>query len=202
MNNKVGCIYMHTCTVNGKKYIGQTVNGINRRWTGHKSLSKSNAQPENHFQNAIRKYGSESFMHEVLENNVPIEILGSREAYYIQLHDTYKNGYNSSPGGEHGILHSDETKLKMKQSYHQRSEQEKLDIANRISNSVQGSKNHKFQPWWYKKQGEEKVEMFNMSLREFADLHNTAHSTIVHRMKNENEYGKRGIFKNILFGYI
>ena len=49
---------------------------------------------------AIRKYGGESFSVEILEENVPCDLLGIREQYYIQLYDTYQIGYNSTPGGE------------------------------------------------------------------------------------------------------
>lgn len=52
---------------------------------------------------AILKYGSENFTIEVLETVSNCENLGEKldmlEQYYINLYDTYHNGYNSTSGG-------------------------------------------------------------------------------------------------------
>lgn len=204
MKNTKGCVYKHTCTISGKSYIGQTINGIKKRWTGHKALAKSKAQPSNHFHNAIRKYGTNAFKHIVLEDNIDLHLLNDKEAYYILKYNTYKEGYNSSPRNDNGIVHSEETKDKMKQLYKNRSETNKKEIANKISKAVSGSKNHKFKPWWYQIKGKEKVTVSNYSLREYAILKNVSAGTLKFRFstKNKGKYTKRGVFKDVAFGYV
>lgn len=48
----------------------------------------------------MNKYGSENFYCELLEENIPYENLDEREIYYIEKFDSFRNGYNSTPGGD------------------------------------------------------------------------------------------------------
>lgn len=84
-------IYKITNKLNGKAYIGQSVN-IERRFKEH--CSKTGLVIEA----AIAKYGTDNFTFEVLEE-CPKELLNEREVYYIELFDTYNNGYNCHIGG-------------------------------------------------------------------------------------------------------
>ncbi len=74
-----------------------------------------------HIDRARNKYGVESFRYEVLEHidSPDIESLQNRlnelECYYISKFDSFKNGYNSTEGGE-GCLGkevSENTKMKI-----------------------------------------------------------------------------------------
>jgi group I intron endonuclease len=88
---KYGVIYKTINTVNGKIYIGQDSN--NRpRYLGSGLLIKK----------AIKKYGRDKFIKEVLEECL-IEDLGIRERYYIELFNSMdlNIGYNLRPGGNH-----------------------------------------------------------------------------------------------------
>ena len=49
---------------------------------------------------AIRKYGIENFTSEILEKNIPENLLDIREEYYIQKYDTFYQGYNATLGGQ------------------------------------------------------------------------------------------------------
>lgn len=89
----MGYIYIVTNDINNKVYIGQTSNTISERWQEHR-----NTDDGTEFHNAIRKYGSQLFHVRQLEE-CPIEKLNEREIYYIDLYDSYKNGYNMTPGG-------------------------------------------------------------------------------------------------------
>lgn len=87
----------------GKSYIGQTIN-LDERKIKHKnaSLNESiiNRAYEYTFHRAIRKYGFENIKWEILEKNIPQELLNIKECEYIQGFNSYKNGYNSTLGGD------------------------------------------------------------------------------------------------------
>lgn len=98
-------IYKYTNKINGNSYIGQSVN-IEKRKKDHEYSAKNpNVGDYNSFfHQAIRKYGMENFDFEILiqldENNYSKEQLNELEKYYISKFDTYKNGYNATPGGD------------------------------------------------------------------------------------------------------
>lgn len=88
----MGLIYKATNKLNGKAYIGQTIKTLEARKSTHKSAYKiSHRLP---FYAAIRKYGWDNFVWDILEDNIPIEYLAVKEVYYIGRYDTYVNGYN------------------------------------------------------------------------------------------------------------
>ena len=108
-----GIIYVAECTVTGKRYVGQTVQGLEKRQADHRRDSK---RLDNRFYRAIRKYGWDNFNWAVIVEGVEsVESLNSLEQYWIKELDTFKNGYNSTTGGE-GFLMSEETKRKMSDS--------------------------------------------------------------------------------------
>ena len=96
-----GIIYKRT-SPSGKSYIGQTIYTEAKRWTQHIKDAKDpkSSGYKSKLSKAIRKYGGENFSVEILEENIPCDLLGIKEQYYIQLYDTYQTGYNSTPGGE------------------------------------------------------------------------------------------------------
>jgi group I intron endonuclease len=105
-------IYLITNKINGKRYVGQTIQTLRNRWHGHKqaSLPGKSTVP---LYNAIRKYGLENFEIKVLSRSHSMEELNHREAYCIKLLGTLSpNGYNLATGGSNS-LHSQETKDKI-----------------------------------------------------------------------------------------
>lgn len=93
-------IYMITCVVNGKQYIGQTKDYYNSRWSSHKYAAKKGAKGCVLFWRAIRKYGDDNFIPQLLVECEKHES-DEYEEMFIELYDTTNptKGYNIRSGG-------------------------------------------------------------------------------------------------------
>jgi group I intron endonuclease len=92
-------VYKITNIFDGMSYIGQTVKTLHQRWIQH--ISEVVNGSSNYFHNAIRKYGPDSFIHEVLHICETKGEMDFVEIFYISLLDTKSpNGYNLTDGGE------------------------------------------------------------------------------------------------------
>lgn len=110
----IGHIYKVTNKINGKVYIGQTIQNVKDRWYRHCGYSGLSKKEMNmHIKRAILKYGKENFIVETLED-CDVSELDDREKYYIEFYNSYKEGYNSTTGGYDGLrgLHTPEDKQK------------------------------------------------------------------------------------------
>lgn len=106
-------IYCHT-SPSGKKYIGQTVQTMHRRWLAHVESARSKGRVPGAvaLNAAILRYGAETFTHEVLEEVETIEEANAAEASWIvRLGTLSPNGYNLKSGGGGGGAHAQETKI-------------------------------------------------------------------------------------------
>lgn len=113
--NEYGVIYLITNLVNGKCYVGQTVQLYPlQRWAKHRDLSrKGDKRPLYH---SIRKYGFENFKFEVLWHSFDKESLDLAENIFIQDKNAMTpNGYNLHEGGAWG-RHLPETKVKISEA--------------------------------------------------------------------------------------
>ena len=95
---RYGCIYIIKNKINDKVYIGQTTISARERFRQH--MKPSNYKKRYKFYKAVQEYGNENFYYEILEDHIPLNELNEKEIYYISLYDSYKNGYNSTPGGD------------------------------------------------------------------------------------------------------
>ena len=106
----MGVIYLISCRINGKQYVGKTKQKLERRISQHKYDSKKGSIG---LGAAIRKYGWENFSVEVLEV-CPVAMLSEREIHFIvELKSKAPNGYNLTDGGEGLVNPTDETRAKM-----------------------------------------------------------------------------------------
>ena len=97
-------IYKITNKINGKCYIGQSIN-IKRRWRNHKkdAFWKNGPDYEYPLYRAFRKYGVDNFSFEVLELCTQDE-LNQKEIEYILLYNSCGDGgYNQNEGGSSQI---------------------------------------------------------------------------------------------------
>lgn len=97
-----GFIYKITNKINGKSYIGQTIQNVKERFYQHCATKCSQAILNMVIHKAINKYGKSNFTIEVIEE-VESTNLNDRERYWIRYYNSYNNGYNSTEGGQDGI---------------------------------------------------------------------------------------------------
>ena len=109
-------VYMHIAP-NGKMYIGITCRKPEYRWNNGKGYEKNN-----HFNNAILKYGWDNIQHIIVCDGLTKENACNLEISLIKKHRTTdeRYGYNISTGGECGtlgVVFSDERKRKIGESH-------------------------------------------------------------------------------------
>jgi len=101
----MGFIYKITNKQTGKVYIGQTAITIDRRWQQHlyNSYNHRNDKGKDEYNyalhRAIRKYGEEGFIIEVVEECDNL-LLSEREKFWINKYNSYYDGYNETMGGD------------------------------------------------------------------------------------------------------
>lgn len=96
-------IYKITNLINGKVYIGQSVD-IESRFNKHRTapFNKNSDSYNSHFYSAIRKYSLENFRFEIIEECTQAE-LDQKEEYWIAFYQSYVDptkGYNETKGGQ------------------------------------------------------------------------------------------------------
>lgn len=108
------CVYMHINKINGKRYIGQTKQSVERRWGGN----GCNYKYCPYFYRAIKKYGWNNFEHIIIQDNLTKEEANLLENLNIIAFNTINRdfGYNLTTGGEQPI-YSEEAKQKMSESH-------------------------------------------------------------------------------------
>jgi group I intron endonuclease len=95
-----GRIYVITCSVNGRQYVGKTQNRIKARLSFHKFTAKHRYKPSIIFSSAIRKYGIDSFSIKEIDTAGSLEELNNKETFHIRrLNTLFPNGYNMNEGG-------------------------------------------------------------------------------------------------------
>lgn len=107
------CIYIATCLVNGKVYVGQTCMSFSKRRSAHE-VRKDCHGP---FQRAIRKYGRSSFHWQVIATVPSKDAADNLERTWIALlaSTDRKYGYNITEGGSGsvGVRKSDAARAKV-----------------------------------------------------------------------------------------
>lgn len=96
-------IYRFLNIVNGKSYIGQSTNIEGRKQAHLREYKNPNSHSYNSkFYRSLRKYGPDKYKFFILTSNDSFSKtdLNSLEVFYIQHFNSYKYGYNSTPGGD------------------------------------------------------------------------------------------------------
>lgn len=119
MNNQ-SAVYLILNKINGKGYVGQSVN-VSIRWKTHKQQLRANKHHNSHLQNSWNKYREENFDFLILEYCHP-NFLYIAESYWILFLDTIKNGYNYGfdKNNRRGVKHKLSSRKKMSKKALQR----------------------------------------------------------------------------------
>jgi hypothetical protein len=108
-----GQIYLATNIKTWKQYVGQVRShyrnhdnwveaGYQKRWRAHLSeASRAFKYESAKLNRSIRKYGNDVFVVELI-HTCPIIEIDQWEIYFIDALDTYRYGYNLTPGGKCG----------------------------------------------------------------------------------------------------
>lgn len=210
--NDIYCVYIHINKINGKKYVGQTCQTVEKRWQSGHGYEKCP-----YFWNAIQKYGWGNFDHEIVASNLTKEEADNFEKLLINKLNLLDRecGYNLKEGGSHGSLPeetrqkireshigqylSDETKKKISESktgeknnfygkHHSDASKQKIKDANT------GRNNHNsIIVYQYDLQGNFICEWDNMT--RVAEAYNVGRSTIMRYARSEKVFMNEFIFK-------
>lgn len=128
-----GCVYLTTCLVTNKQYVGQTIKqGISKKYYyGSGKLLKL----------SIKKYSKSNFKKEIIIDNIScFTALNILEQVYIKKYNTmYPYGYNLDAGGTSGGNRSELTKQKLRDSHNPKSntaEATKKRVETRMKNGT------------------------------------------------------------------
>jgi len=155
MDKCFGIIYKAENRINGKVYIGQTVQPLIRRKQNHYFDMEHN-RDNSILHKALKKYNKENFDWCVLEKCCSKEELNEMEFHYIKQYDSYKSGYNSTFGGEGavGAIRS-------------------LEVRRKISNSMKGTKAY----WYGRKHSAETKRKISIKISKILKGHKVSKET-------------------------
>lgn len=105
-------VYEIVNTVNGKRYVGSSVD-IEARWSAHRHRLRSGRHHSKHLQRAWNKHGESAFVFSIIQECGKPELLGIE-----QQHIDSQSEYNIMPiaGRNTGYKHTDEAREKMSEA--------------------------------------------------------------------------------------
>lgn len=93
------CIYRIVCFPTAKIYVGQSKR-VQQRQSTHFQKLRKNKHHSQKLQAAFNKYGESAFFAEVIEANIPPDKINERESHWIAFYNSFRDGYNMTPGGQ------------------------------------------------------------------------------------------------------
>jgi hypothetical protein len=100
-------VYCHTHVASGRRYVGLTKKTMLARWNQHSyNARQKKGKKCSYFWAAIRKYGPESFSHEILKSCGSLEEASAAEIRYIEEFGSKdrEKGFNLMKGGSRPVL--------------------------------------------------------------------------------------------------
>ena len=97
-------VYKITNMINGKVYIGQTVqDNPKMRWYGHTACARKGKK--SHLYDSMRKHGADNFVWQIIDRAENIDQLNSKEKYWLDFYRAESDVYNAREAGNNK-LHS------------------------------------------------------------------------------------------------
>ena len=127
-------IYCYHNIVNGKNYVGQSVDLCSRK---KQFGNKNRIYSGKIFQNAIKKYGKDKFQYSILTHCKPEELNYYEQFYISRLKTTDRRyGYNSTSGGDSQFSRTEDCKENMRKVWtkEKRAEKSKISCGNKNPN--------------------------------------------------------------------
>lgn len=147
-------VYKISNKINGKVYIGKH---------SSKKLDNGYYGSGMAIKKAISKYGKNNFEKHVLEVCNNEDELNKKEIYYIELYNTFCNGYNMTKGGEGMLGHRQSKESIIKASFarkkHYENNPKTREVLSQHAKKKTGSKN----PFFGKKLSKEHIEKMTAS---------------------------------------
>ena len=167
-------IYIITNKIDGKRYIGQSVD-IKKRFHDHRCVSH---ETNVHLKRALKKYGKENFKYEVLEE-CPEEKLDELEVYYISK---LKPEYNVSLGGQNTLRHYPESVKKIiseraKRQWEEMTDEEKR---HRVEHNLKG----RGSGFKLSESTKEKLRLANLGKKQSPETIEKRKQTFIEKKKN------------------
>lgn len=194
-----GVIYRYK-SPSGKYYIGQTIDENSRR---RAFLTYNTQYGGIKIDNARRKYGPENFEYTVLikiTGDNPEEVknyLNILEESFIKMYDSFKNGYNSTTGGDSRILSEESRKILSEahkgQVSHMKGKHLSEEAKQKLSKSLRGMKA------WNKgipMSEEQKKKLSEVHKGKTTWMKGRKHSEETRRKISESNKGKHWIVRN------
>jgi len=98
-SKRIGSLYKIVNNINDKVYIGKTYTSLEVRLNSHINDRTKKRMKHIKFYRALNKHGVDNFKI-ILIGKFEEGILEEKEIEYISKYDSYKNGYNSTLGGD------------------------------------------------------------------------------------------------------
>lgn len=99
-------IYFIINQITKERYVGQTTN-FSRRKAEHLNKLKDNTHLNPKLQSSVNKYGIENFIFEkIIFEDISKEELNQQEIHFIDLFNSFNNGFNLTTGGTGGNTRS------------------------------------------------------------------------------------------------
>jgi hypothetical protein len=144
----LGEIYVITNLINGKRYVGQALShrlnhgkyrpfGHAKRLKDHisEAICDSKKKQCTFLNNAIRKYGADSFKVDLIERCLPEDTNDVEIKYIAEYNTLFPNGYNLTVGGRRGTTLIEHRVKAMENTYKQY-EQSKLDKFKKVAHLI------------------------------------------------------------------
>lgn len=130
----MGTVYLIRNTINGKCYIGKTINNPKRRIWEHLNCTTMGNRL---IRSDVEKFGIKSFVSEYLHEGISGELLDTHEIEAIKTHNTLApNGYNLTKGGEGRVSANMRIQRKASNLATKALRKSKSDLKKQIGNSL------------------------------------------------------------------